>query len=98
MRGAVTGSEEAFPAETLSAAHERSSYVRNSVGLSHNVRNNVVYGPRCDWVLIGPADCQTHIKPKLLKKWQIAFFWEGRGSDLEVVFHPGFSQRHEDLK
>ena len=37
LRGTVTGSEEAFPAETLSEAQERFPYVRNSVGLSHNL-------------------------------------------------------------
>jgi hypothetical protein len=56
LRGTVTGSEEAFPAETDSAAQKRFPYVRSSVGLSHNLRNNALYGRRWDWVLIGPAD------------------------------------------
>ena len=51
LRGTATGSEEAFPAETLSEAHQRFPYVRNSVGLSRNLRNNAVFDRRWDWVL-----------------------------------------------
>lgn len=98
LRGTVLGSEEAFPAETRSEAQDRFPYVRNSVGLSHNLRNNAVYDRRWDWVLIGPPDGQTHIKPKLKEKERITFSWESRGSDLEVVFRPRFYQKHKDLK
>jgi len=66
LLGTVTGSEEAFPAETLCEAQKRFPYVRNSVGLSHNLRNNAVYDRHWDWVLIGPPDGKTHIKPKLV--------------------------------
>jgi len=94
LRGTVTGSEEAFPAETLSAAQERFSCVRNSVGLSHNLRNNAVYDRRWDWVLIGPADGATRIVPEHVGKDQIGFSWESRGSDLQLVFHPRLYQKH----
>ena len=48
LRGTVTGSERAFPAETLSEAQKGFRYVRNSVGLSRNLRNNTVYDRRWD--------------------------------------------------
>ena len=38
LRGTVTGSEEAFPAETRSEAQKRFRHVRNSVGLSRTLR------------------------------------------------------------
>ena len=98
LRGTVTGSAEAFPAETLSEAQERFPYVRNSVGLSRNLRNNAVYDRRWDWVLIGPPDGATRIEPTVVEKQQIAFSWESRGSDLEVVFRPRFYQKHKELK
>jgi hypothetical protein len=98
LRGTVTGSEEAFPAETDSEAQKRFPYVRNSVGLSRNFRNNAVYDRRWDWVLIGPADGRTRVQPKLVEKERIAFSRESRGPDLEIVFRPLFYQKHKELR
>lgn len=98
LRGVVLASEEAFPAETRSEAQKRFPYVRNSVGLSHNLRNNAVYDRRWDWVLIGPADGRTRIKPKRVDKQRLAFSWESRGSSLELVFRPRFYQKHKGLE
>jgi len=98
LRGTVAGSEEAFPAETLSEAQTRFRYVRNSAGLSRNRRNNAVYDRRWDWVLVGPADGQTHIKPIQQEKQQRLFSWENRGPSLELVFRPRFYQKHKELK
>lgn len=97
LRGAVHGSEEAFPAETRSAAQDRFPCVRNSVGLSHNLRNNAVYDRRWDWVLIGPADGQTRIRPTLEEDKRITFSWTSRGASIELVFRPRFYQKHMDL-
>jgi len=97
LRGTVTGSEEAFPAETLSEAHKRFPFVRNSVGLSHNLRNNALYDRRWDWVLIGPGDGATHIQPTLVEKQRTAFSWESHGSSLELVFRPRFYQKHREI-
>ena len=97
LRGTVVGSDEAFPAETAGEAQKRFPYVRNSVGLSRNLRNNAVYDRRWDWVLIGPADGATHIKPKLAEKRRIVFSWESRGSSLELVFRPRFYQKHREI-
>ncbi len=98
LRGTVIGSEEAFPAETQSQAQKRFPYVRNSVGLSHNLRNNAVYDRRWDWVLIGPAGGQTRIKPAQEKKQQRTFSWESNGPTLELIFRPRFYQKHKNLK
>ena len=98
LRGTATGSEEAFPAEeTRSESQKRFPYVRNSVGLSRNLRNNAVYDRRWDWVLIGPADGATRIQPKVVEKQRIAFSWESRGSSLEILFRPRFYQKHKEI-
>ena len=95
LRGTVVGSGEAFPAETDSEAQKRFPYVRNSVGLSHNLRNNAVYDRRWDWVLVGPGDGHTHIQPAQEQKQQRTFSWESRGPSLELVFRPRFYQKHK---
>ncbi|MGA2867468.1 MAG: alpha-galactosidase [Verrucomicrobiota bacterium] len=97
LRGVVTGSDEAFPAETASEAQQRFPLVRNSVGLSHNLRNNALYDRRWDWVLIGPADGATHIKPKAVERQRITFAWESRGASLELLFRPHFYQKHRGI-
>jgi len=98
LRGTVTGSEEAFPAETESNAQKRFPLVHNSVGLSRNLRNNAVYDRRWDWVLVGPADGATRIQPKQAGKQAIAFAWESRGPTIELTFRPRFYQKHKEIK
>ncbi|KPK48512.1 MAG: hypothetical protein AMK72_06750 [Planctomycetes bacterium SM23_25] len=98
LRGTVTGSGEAFPAETESEAQKRFPYVRNSVGLSRNLRNNAVYDRRWDWVLIGPADGKTRITPASSDEGRVTFALESRGGSIELVFHPRFYQKHQGFE
>ncbi len=97
LRGTVTGSEEAFPAETSGAAQKRFPLVRNSVGLSHNRRNHAVYDRHWDWVLAGPDDGATRILPQTASQQAITFAWESRGATLELVFRPRYYQKHRGL-
>jgi alpha-galactosidase len=97
LRGAAVGSEETFPAETAGEAQKRFPLVRNSVGLSHNLRNNALYDRRWDWVLIGQGDRTTRIQPKALAKSRIEFTWETRGAAVELVFRPRYYQKHRGL-
>ena len=94
LGGTITGSGEAFPAETASEAQQRFSYVRNSVGLSRNLRNNAVYDRRWDWVLIGPADLATRITPKIDEANKRTFGIESTGGSIELIFRPRFYQQH----
>ena len=94
LTGTVVGSEEAFPAETDSEAQKRFPYVRNSVGLSRNLRNNAIYDRRWDWVLIGPADGATRVTPRFNGEEKRTFGIESKGGSLEVVFRPRFYQKH----
>ena len=98
LRGAVNASDEAFPAETLSQAQTRFPMIRNSVGVSDNLRNNAVYDRRWDWVLTGPADGYTRIKPVQASVGDMAFSWESRGSTIDLVFRPLFYQKHKNLR
>ncbi|MCX6998045.1 MAG: hypothetical protein NTV49_13415 [Kiritimatiellaeota bacterium] len=97
LRGTVSGSAEAFPAETESAAQQRFPLVRNSAGPSRSLRNNAVYDRRWDWVLSGPADGATRIQPKPADKERTTFTWESQGASLELVFRPRFYQKHKGL-
>jgi hypothetical protein len=101
LRGTVIGSEEAFPAEAAPGeTQKRFPCVRNSVGLSRNLRNHAVYDRRWDWVLTGPADGKTRVQPKRKDNGRIPFSWESRGSQgrLELTFRPRFYQKHKGFK
>ncbi len=98
LTGTVVGSGEAFPAETESDAQKRFPFVRNSVGLSRNLRNNAVYDRRWDWVLIGPADGATRITPKTDEENKRTFGIESNGESLQLVFRPRFYQKHHGYK
>jgi hypothetical protein len=97
LRGVAHGSDEAFPAETPSEAQKRFPCIRNCDGLSRNLRNNAVYDRRWDWVLIGPGDGGTRIRPKAEGE-AVSFSWESRGPALEIVFRPRFYQKHHGYR
>jgi len=94
LTGKVDASGEAFPAETQSAAQNRFEYVRNSVGLSRNLRNNAVYDRRWDWALAGPGDGATRIVPKTDSESQRTFELTSQGESIELTFRPRFYQKH----
>jgi len=98
LSATVTGSGEAFPAETEGAAQKRFPLVRTSVGLSRSLRNNAVYDRRLDWVLIGPGDGRTRIDPQAPEKDRAAFALESRGPTIELIFRPRFYQQHKEIK
>jgi len=98
LRGSVTGSGEAFPAETDSEAQERFPMVRNCAGLSRNLRNNAVYDRRRDWVLSGPAAGATRIMPKTDDEKKRTFELTSRGQSLRLTFRPRFYQKHKNLR
>ncbi len=95
LSGLVIASDEAFPAETPGEAQKRFPLVRNSVGLSRNLRNNAVYDRRWDWVLIGPDDGATRIRPRESEQERTRFTWQSRGASVELTFRPRFFQKHK---
>ncbi len=97
LRGTVTGSAEAFPAETQGATRQGLPVIRTSVGLSRSLRNNAVYDRRWDWALVGPGNGMTRILPKQAGKKEICFDWNSRGPSLELTFRPRFYQKHKEL-
>ena len=98
LRGTVNAGVEAFPAETLSEAQTRFPMIRNSVGLSDNLRNNAVYDRCWDWQLTGPADGHTRIKPFQATVEGRVFSWESHGATIELVFRPQFYRIHKNLR
>ncbi len=95
LAGKVIGSGEAFPAETESAAQKRFPLVRNSVGLSRNLRNNAVYDRRWDWVLIGPGDGATRIVPQIDGERPRGRSASNAREDVSSsIFRPRFYQKH----
>jgi len=86
LKGQITGSAEAFPAETESEAQKRFTMVRNSAGLSRNLRNNAVYDRRWDWA------------PKIDGENQRTFGIQCKGASLQLVFRPRFYQKHKNLR
>ena len=91
----VEGSEQAFPAETNSPAQDRFKLVRNSVGLSRNLRNNAIYDRKRDWML--EAGTEPAIKPLSDSRSSRAFACSLSGKELHVTFRPRFYQKHKNL-
>ncbi|MCX6996836.1 MAG: alpha-galactosidase [Kiritimatiellaeota bacterium] len=107
LHGVVTGSAEAFAAETDGPAQKRFPLVRNSVGLSRNLRNNAVYDRRWDWMLEGPTDGTTRVLPTETGQQGISFAWQSRSAAtsagsgpaaMELVFRPRFYQKHRGIE
>ena len=98
LRGTVAGSEQAFAAEDSPGEKQKAMpYVRTSVGLSRNLRNNAVYDRRWDWALVGPGDGATRIAPKSGGEKARAFDVAMKAPALELVFRPRYYQKHKAL-
>lgn len=98
LAGTITGSAQAFPAETYSAAQDRFKVIRNSVGLSSNLRNNAIYDRKRDWMLEGPGDGQTNIRPGASDESATSFSWTSSGPRIELTFRPRFYQKHKNIQ
>jgi len=98
FKGVVTGSDEAFAAESNSAAQKRFPLVRTSVGQSRNLRNNSIYDRHLDWILSGPPYGQTRIVPGQPSTGKTTFSIQCDGQELAFVFRPRYYQVHKGLK
>jgi hypothetical protein len=98
LDGRVTGSTESFPAESGREAQETFAIVRNSVGLSRNLRNDAIYDRKWDWQLAAAASEQTRILPVSEAHKGNTFSWQSSGATIELVFRPLFYQQHKNLK
>ncbi len=97
LKGEVKTSKQGFPAETKSMAQTRFPMVRNTVGLSRNLRNNAVYDRKWDWVLIGPGDGDTRIMPVDSTAEDFVFSFDVSDDNFELIFRPRFYQKFKNL-
>jgi len=97
FNGMVSVSAQAFPVETLGPAQTRFPYVRNSVGLSRNLRNNAIYDRYHDWAVIGPGDGATRIQPGTAGPDGLTFAWQSRGTNLQFTVYPRYYREHLGL-
>ncbi|MCL1893440.1 MAG: alpha-galactosidase [Holophagaceae bacterium] len=98
IRGKVFGSTESFPAETMGQAQTNFSVVRNSVGLSRNLRNNAIYDRKWDWEIESTTHDCTTITPIAESAKGNTFLWSSTGNKIELTFRPHFYQKHKNLK
>ncbi|MCL1907780.1 MAG: alpha-galactosidase [Holophagaceae bacterium] len=98
VTGKVFGSVESFPAETLGEAQKTFSIVRNSVGISRNLRNNAIYDRKWDWVIEAVAHDRTAIEPVSESDGGNTFNMESHGSAIELAFRPHYYRAYKNLK
>ena len=98
ISGTVTGSDQAFPAESDRPLRGL-PIVRHSSGVSRSLRNQAVYDRQRDWVL--SVDDQprtlTRVVPAGESDGTRRFTIEARGSEILLRFRPRFYQRHRGL-
>ncbi len=95
LRGVLTGSPEAFAAETYGAAQRRFALIRTSSGPDFNLRNHAFYDRRYDWVLEGPP--AAVLTPRSATPEHMRFALTARGTMLLFVFHPRYYQKVRGL-
>jgi len=95
LKGRATGSEESFPAETYSPAQDRFKLIRNSVGISSNLRNNAIYDRKGDWMMEGNA--RTELRPAASSEANVEYDWSTTGSEIDLTFRPRFYQKHKNI-
>jgi len=97
LRGTLIGSSEAFPAETMGSAQTQFKLVRNSVGLSYNLRNNAIYDRQRDWMLESVGNQGVQISPLSSDRSGVKFSWTAHASEIKFVFRPRYYQKHKNL-
>lgn len=95
LTGTAYGSDEAFSAETFGPAQRQFKMIRNSVGMSSNLRNNAIYDRHSDWELEGEPG--TGLKPIRTSVGSSEFAWSKSGAEIDLTFRPRFYQRHKNV-
>ncbi len=97
LEGTYRGSDQAFPAETRGAAQERFPLVRNTVGLSDNLRNNAIYDRARDW-LFEVTEGQVEIHPLGTRDGQREFRIVLSGAEIAMTFHADYYRLHKGVR
>ncbi len=98
LTGTITGSDEAFPAESDRPTVAR-PIVRHASGLSRSLLNQAVYDRRWDWVLSVDDQPRTTVRivPTGDGPARRTFTLQATGSEIVLRFRPRFYQRHRGL-
>ena len=96
LTGFISASNEAVPCE---ADRKDDSFyiVRNSVGLSHSLRNRAVYDRLSDWLLSVDYSSKVSVEPVDESDTTTRFKITISGDEIALRFRPRFYQKHRGL-
>jgi alpha-galactosidase len=94
--GYISGSEEAIPCES-DRKGDGFYMVRNSVGLSHSLRNRAIYDRLSDWLLSVDYSANVRIEPIERSDTMTRFKITISGDEIALRFRPRFYQKHRGL-
>lgn len=97
LRGTVSGTEEAFPAQFQRTPASRFQFVRNSVGLATNLLNDSVYDRKFDWALTGPSGTRVVPQAQSSSSTRFEFSVPDSGQGIHLAFRPRFYQKHKNV-
>ncbi len=98
LTGTVSGSDQAFPAESDRPLRGL-PIVRHSSGQSRSLRNQAVYDRQWDWVLSVDDQPRTAVRvmPRTEGRLHRTFSLEAKGAEILLRFRPRFYQQHRGL-
>ena len=94
--GYISGSGEAIPCES-DRKDDGFYMVRNSVGLSHSLRNRAIYDRLSDWLLSVDYSANVRIEPTEQSDTMTRFKITISGDEIALRFRPLFYQKHRGL-
>jgi len=94
--GYISGSGEAIPCES-DRKDDGFYIVRNSVGLSHSLRNRAIYDRLSDWLLSVDYSANVRIEPVEQSDTMTRFKITISGDEIALRFRPLFYQKHRGL-
>lgn len=94
--GYISGSREAIPCES-DRKDDGFYIVRNSVGLSHSLRNRAIYDRLSDWLLSVDYSATVRIEPVEQSDTMTRFKITISGDEIALRFRPLFYQKHRGL-
>ncbi|MBS1666895.1 MAG: alpha-galactosidase [Bacteroidetes bacterium] len=96
LEGDITGDEESIACE--SEPKDGLKYVRQVVGMSHNLRNQAVYDRKKDWLLsFDNYYNRVSIEPQALSDTGYRYHFTVTGAEIIIRFKPEYYKMHRGL-